>query len=1004
MSNILRKGLIYNIGLKIGIVAILTVLMSISTVTASDYFLYGDLDIGTTGGSYGPDGYRGSDGIDRVVFYNPTSPGTATAYIYKVTVPPGADPNMHPDNPYATGPIAPRTFTLDKSFELGVNPGHTSEFYVRNWKDSQTGEQHTDIYLGANPEIRKYAYDSTIGNYRFDSIIAPGSPIEPDGRPTQTLAYDPKNNVWYAGATSWNYDPGITIRKVWKYDASQGSNGQWVLAFDYTTAETTEKPHHDGMEYVGGYLYLADFHGDYIKQYTTSGSLIKTFYHPPLGHELEGMGYGALKHFWIGSNTVIEELGGGTLQAAIQGIPDQCILSGQTFATINLDNYAAGTRPLTWSYSGNTNLVVAIGTGNIVTVTYPSGWTGSETITFTVTDANGNIAKADSALTVDAAPNVGDIPDQTSPFAPISLDSYLSGIDASKVTWAATGAVNLVVNIDPATHVATITNSSGSQNQETITFTAMATCCNNPISDGDSATFAIDMPPVAEAGGPYTVDEGTSITIDATGSYDPSGSTLAYAWNFNNDNIYEIPGFSIVRTPPDGPRSRIIGLQVTNGQGRVATDTAMWNVNNVNPVVNAGQDQTINEGDTANFGASFSDVQPDMDASAAQINYGDGTIENVVANPNGAISGSHSYANSGTYTVTITVTDKDGGIGSDTSTVTVSSVPPIAEAGGPYTVDEGTSITIDATGSYDPSGSALTYAWDWNGDGIYEVPGFSLIRTPRDGPRTRTIGLQVTNGQGRVANDTAMLTINNVAPIIDSLSAEPYLAQVGTAITGTGTFHDPGTLDTFVAEWNWDDVTNTINLPNGSTSTTDSHTYTTPGVYSTSLQVTDKDGGSDIENMSQYIVVYDPDGGFVTGGGWINSPAEAYVANPTLVGRANFGFVSKYLRGATVPTGETEFQFKVADLNFHSTNYDWLVVAGARAQYKGSGTINGAGDYMFMLTAIDGQINGGGGADKFRIKIWEKATGTIVYDNQNGVTDDSNPSTAIAGGSIVIHK
>jgi hypothetical protein len=153
------------------------------------------------------------------------------------------------------------------------------------------------------------------------------------------------------------------------------------------------------------------------------------------------------------------------------------------------------------------------------------------------------------------------------------------------------------------------------------------------------------------------------------------------------------------------------------------------------------------------------------------------------------------------------------------------------------------------------------------------------------------------------------------------------------------------------------------------------------------------------------VVIYDPNGGFVTGGGWINSPAGAYPDNPSLTGKANFGFVSKYQQGATVPTGQTEFQFKVAGLNFHSSVYEWLVVAGARAQYKGVGKINGAGNYGFLLTAIDGQINGGGGVDKFRIKIWDKNNNdVIVYDNKLGSSDNSNDSTELGGGSIVIHK
>ena len=109
-------------------------------------------------------------------------------------------------------------------------------------------------------------------------------------------------------------------------------------------------------------------------------------------------------------------------------------------------------------------------------------------------------------------------------------------------------------------------------------------------------------------------------------------------------------------------------------------------------------------------------------------------------------------------------------------------------------------------------------------------------------------------------------------------------------------------------------------------------------------------------------------------GGWIASPAGAHVLSPTITGRATFGFVSKYEKGANVATGQTEFLFGVANLNFHSTSYEWLVIAGPKAQYKGEGTINGSGSYRFMLTAIDGQINGGGGVDKFRIRIWGRMT------------------------------
>ena len=51
-----------------------------------------------------------------------------------------------------------------------------------------------------------------------------------------------------------------------------------------------------------------------------------------------------------------------------------------------------------------------------------------------------------------------------------------------------------------------------------------------------------------------------------------------------------------------------------------------------------------------------------------------------------------------------------------------------------------------------------------------------------------------------------------------------------------------------------------------------------------------------------------------------------------------------------------------------------------------------------MLSAIDGT------PDKFRIKIWDKGTEAVVYDNQLNVVEDADPVTELGGGSIVVHK
>ena len=289
--------------------------------------------------------------------------------------------------------------------------------------------------------------------------------------------------------------------------------------------------------------------------------------------------------------------------------------------------------------------------------------------------------------------------------------------------------------------------------------------------------------------------------------------------------------------------------------------------------------------------------------------------------------------------------------------------------------------------------------------------GVTIVSTPPSGfvfPKGSTIVKCVAiDAAGNRDSCTFTVTVNNPAPIATITGpASGSIFAVGTPVSLTGTFTD-NPRDVHTAQWMLDAVTvnGTVNEVSGTAS--GSYTFTAAGVYFVKLTVTDQCGNAStattVGGFDAMVVIYDPAAGFVTGGGWITSPTGAYRADTTLTGKANFGFVSKYKKGQSIPTGETEFQFKLGNVNFHSSSYDWLVISGPKAQYKGSGTINGTGNFAFILTAIDGQINGGGGIDKFRMKISNKSTGAIVYDNQFGKSDTSAPSTALGGGSIVIH-
>ncbi|UCE75196.1 MAG: right-handed parallel beta-helix repeat-containing protein [Methanomassiliicoccales archaeon] len=248
--------------------------------------------------------------------------------------------------------------------------------------------------------------------------------------------------------------------------------------------------------------------------------------------------------------------------------------------------------------------------------------------------------------------------------------------------------------------------------------------------------------------------------------------------------------------------------------------------------------------------------------------------------------------------------------------------------------------------------------------------------------------------------------IGNLPPVIDSITGPLDPVAVGTSFTMTGEFTDPNVDDTHTATWTWaEGETSDGDVNQLEDTVSGEHVYTTPGVYQISLTIVDFFGLSDTATWTQYIVIYDPNGAFITGGGMIDSPEGAFPADPTATGKATFGFVSKYKKGSTTPDGNTQFKFHAGDLGFKSTSYDWLVVSGARGQFKGTGTINGEGEFGFMLTAIDGDLPGGGGVDKFRIKIWDKETDELIYDNNVGDEDDnSDPETELMHGSIKIHK
>jgi 1-phosphatidylinositol phosphodiesterase len=189
-------------------------------------------------------------------------------------------------------------------------------------------------------------------------------------------------------------------------------------------------------------------------------------------------------------------------------------------------------------------------------------------------------------------------------------------------------------------------------------------------------------PPVADAGGPYTGDEGSPITFTAVGSSDPDGDALSYRWDFDTDGNWDTSWSNsptVTHSWPDD-HTGIVTAEVSDGT-HSSTAFAPVTVQNVAPIMLSTQltdgyggevgtgVQLVLKSVPISLQANFLDVGV-LDTQTASVSWGDGTTDDLGAT-SGTVSATHSYAQPGLYTVTPWVTDDDGGVGKATKSVTV---------------------------------------------------------------------------------------------------------------------------------------------------------------------------------------------------------------------------------------------------------------------------------------------------------------------------------------------
>jgi PKD repeat protein len=413
-----------------------------------------------------------------------------------------------------------------------------------------------------------------------------------------------------------------------------------------------------------------------------------------------------------------------------------------------------------WNFGDETTA-----TGVSVSHSYPE--TGAYTVTLTVTDNDG---ATDTIPATKIVRNKSPVAIFTESAETVHIDEIIT--------------FNATESHDPDGSIVTYSWDFGDGNTATGVTVSHAYSDNGfysvtlTVTDNDGATdsahatkIVMNRPPVAS----FTetaeiVDTEETISFDASDSNDPDGYIVDYSWDFGDGT--KGTGVSVQHAySQDGTYT--VTLTVTDNDGATDTTSATKTVLNQSPIASFTESaHTVSSSESIHFDASESH-DPDGTIVNYLWDFGDGnTAVDVEVD--------HAYEDDGVYTVTLTVIDDDDATGSATATKNVLNRPPMASFTENATiVSQDEAIHFDASESYDPDGTIISYSWDF-GDGNTATGVTSDHAYSEDG--NYTVTLTVTDDDGASASLVAAKIVETETEIETALSLA-VLSVIGLGVT-----------------------------------------------------------------------------------------------------------------------------------------------------------------------------------------------------------------------------
>ncbi len=427
------------------------------------------------------------------------------------------------------------------------------------------------------------------------------------------------------------------------------------------------------------------------------------------------------------SDSVTITAGPGNTAPVANAGPDQSVAAGDTVTLDGSASSDADSNPLSYSWILNrpAGSTASLSDPGAVMPTFVADVDGVYSADLVVNDGTEN-SPADSVVITanvgNTAPVANAGPDQSVATGDtVTLDSSASSdADSDPLTYSWS------ITSKPAGSAASLSDPGAAMP----TFTADAAgdyvaqlIVNDGMIDSPADTVVIhtangNSAPIANAGPDQSVAIDDTVTLDSSASSDADSDPLTYSWSITSKPAGSTaslsdPGAAMPTFVADVAGDYVAQLIVNDGTVGSTADSVVIHAANGNtaPIANAGPDQSVAEGDTVTLdGSASNDADSDPLTYSWSITSKPAGSTASLSDP-GAAMPTFVADVAGDYVAQLIV--NDGTVGSTADSVVIhaanGNTAPIANAGPDQSVNQGDTVTLDASGSSDADGNTLTY-------------------------------------------------------------------------------------------------------------------------------------------------------------------------------------------------------------------------------------------------------------------------------------------------------